>query len=43
MFSLTLFVRQTSGRRITQLAKISVDPKFIELTAEMFRFSFSKY
>lgn len=32
---------QTSGWRITQLANISVDPMFIELTANVFRRFFS--
>ena len=36
MFTLTTSVGQTSGRCITQLAK-SIDPKFIELTADVFR------
>ena len=28
---------QTGGRCITQRAKMSIDPKFIELTADVFR------
>ena len=36
MFTLTTPVKQTSGRCITQLAKRRVDPKFIELTADVF-------
>ena len=36
MFTLTTSVGQTSGRCITQLAKISIDPKFTELTADVF-------
>ena len=28
-----------SGRCITQLAKVTIDPKFIELTADVFKIS----
>ena len=37
MFTLTISVGQTSGRCIAQIAKMSVDPKFIKLTAHVFR------
>ena len=37
MFTLTTPVGQTSGRCVTQLAKTSIDLKFIELTADVFR------
>ena len=36
MFTLTTPVGQTSGRCITQLAKMSIDPKIMELTADVF-------
>ena len=32
----SVMASQTSGRRITQLAKITIDPKFFELTADVF-------
>ena len=37
IFTLTTSVGQTSGRYITQLAKMSIDPIFIELAADVFR------
>ena len=36
MFTLTISVGQTSGRYITQLAKMSIYPNIIELTADVF-------
>ena len=36
MLTLTISVGQTSGRCITQLANVSIDTKFIELTADVF-------
>ena len=37
--------REAAGghHKITQLAKMSIDVKFIELTADMFRILFSKH
>ena len=37
IFTLTTSVGQTTGRCITQLAKMCIDPKLIELIADVFR------
>ena len=36
MFTLTTPEGQTSGRCITQIAKMNIDPKFIELATDVF-------
>ena len=42
LFALPTSEAQTSGRCITHLAKMSIDPKLIELTADVFRRLFYK-
>ena len=37
VFTLTTSAGQTSGRCIAQLAKMTIDTNFIELTADVFR------
>ena len=42
LVSISLLHYSHKVRCITQRAKMSIDPKFIELTADVFRFIFSK-
>ena len=40
MFALIISVGQTGGRCTTQLAKMSIDPIFVELTADVLKRAF---